>query len=240
MLLLTACTQVGELTKADAQVIAINDSQGIDSEIESLITLYRDSLELIMDKELCQSLTDFPKVKGQTETRLGNLVADLCLEKGRQLTESKIDACMMNIGGLRSSLPTGSITLGNVYELMPFDNELVLVTLPANEVDSMFKYLAIKGGDPVSGITMGIKDAQAVHPMIGDQAVETGKTYTILTSDYLSNGGDNMTFFTEGHRVEIEFLGLKVRDAIAAHFTEKGNKGEAISGYLDNRIHHEE
>ena len=69
-----------------------------------------------------------PLEKKQPEGKLGDFVADACLQESCALT-GVIDLALFNHGGLRRSLPMGCNNVGDVYELMPFDNELVVITL---------------------------------------------------------------------------------------------------------------
>ena len=57
-------------------------------------------------------------------------------------------------------------------------------------------------------------------------------TFKILTSDYLANGGDNMTFFRNKKQKKV---GIKVRDAIINYCISK----DTITSKIDNRIEYE-
>ncbi len=62
------------------------------------------------------------------ESTLGDLVADA------MRAEAKADMAFTNSGGLRADLPAGTITRGSVYEVIPFDNTLVMVRLTGARV----------------------------------------------------------------------------------------------------------
>ena len=203
------------------------------ADLEEIISPFRDSLDQVMNKVLCQS--EVQMLIDRPESNLGNWASDLLLEKARMENDVPIDAAMFNTGGLRTALPIGPITVGKIFELMPFDNELVLVTIPYNEVQEMLAYLAAKGGEPVSDIRMVIKDGIVIEARIGGNPIEE-RPYTILTSDYLSNGGDKMYFFTEGRRMERRALGIKIRDAVMSYCEKKGLAQESIKSFRDGRI----
>lgn len=207
-----------------------------DPEVNSYIAPYRKQLSVSMDQVLCQSSMEM--VKTRPESELGNLVADLCLDIARRNHDGIIHAAVLNTGGLRSSLPKGPITRGKIFELMPFDNELVVVKLPYFEVLRMFQYLAATGGEPISGMRLRIQEGFPTQASIGDEPIFE-QDYYILTSDYLSNGGDRMDFFTEGHRISRERLEIKVRDAIIEYCMQKGEQEVLLSSELDGRIANE-
>ena len=93
------------------------------------------------------SFTKSDLIKNKPVGNLGNFVTDLCL------SYAEADICIMNNGGLRSSINKGNITVGMIYELMPFENELVIVELSKTDFFEMLHHIIIeKGGEPISGV----------------------------------------------------------------------------------------
>jgi len=179
--------------------------------------------------------------KQQPEGLLNNFVADLILKKAKEYykpeDESKnIDLCLLNYGGLRSSLPKGAVTLMNIYELMPFENKLTVLTLNGSNTKKLFDYIAIKNGMLLSGAVMGIKNEKAVFVIINNQALDTSRNYKVVTIDYLAEGGDEMYFFT--NCLKREDLNYKTRDVIVEFLKEETAKGKTISSSLDKRIYY--
>src|SRR5688572_22906602 len=99
-----------------------------DSTINAIILPYKEKVDADMNKVIGYSEVAMPKLRDQPETLLGNFVADCAFETAQSL-DKEVDFCVLNNGGLRSSLPMGDITIRNVYELMPFDNEIVVVSM---------------------------------------------------------------------------------------------------------------
>jgi 2',3'-cyclic-nucleotide 2'-phosphodiesterase (5'-nucleotidase family) len=196
-----------------------------------------------MDSEMNKVLaySDQVMIKGNPEGLLNNFVSDLILKKSNEYYKAadgkKVDMCLLNTGGLRQSLPKGAITLGKVYELMPFENYLVIVTLSGVKTKQMFDYIAKVGGMPLSGFAMGMKDTLAVNVTMNGKPFDISKNYTIVTSDYLANGGDKMKFFNDP--IKREALGVKVRDAIIIYIKEENEKGNTLKAKLDKRIYYE-
>lgn len=221
----------------DAAYLEVDPSITPDPISENMISPYRIELEKSMDIVLCNS--DKPMEKARPESELGNIVADLTLQIGRELYGESdgetIDLCYLNHGGLRASLPKGEITRGHVYSLMPFENELVVVTLSKEGLEQLVAYTHERGGDPMAGITIDLRESPAII-LINGRAFDKDRNYKVITTDYLANGGDKMNFFTEGDRVKIEHLEMKMRDAIMLHFERLGKENRTLNGKLDGRI----
>jgi 2',3'-cyclic-nucleotide 2'-phosphodiesterase (5'-nucleotidase family) len=235
ILILSACRSSYSVCDSSNRYEAVDSSEiEKDEKLETIIGPYRSSLEKEMNLVLCQN--EKAMIKRRPESELGNFVADLCLVRSRALYDGKIDGGLFNTGGLRTALPQGDITVGKIYELMPFDNELVVVSLPYDEVMAMMEYLASRGGEPISDMSIIIEiDGSSSQEKIGSRNIEE-RDYNIVTSDYLAGGGDNMVFLTAGHRKSITSLGLKIRDAILDECREFGLKKEPINTQLDGRI----
>lgn len=213
-----------------------SDVMNADSEMIRQITPYQEKLNKTMKQVLVHSETSMEK--GKPESKLGNFVADACMEiaSKKYNTESStgIDFCILNNGGLRSSLPAGDVTMNNVFELMPFENELVVLTLNGNSVSKILKYIAVAGGVPVSNLRMKIDSTSFSDVLIGGKLFDVNRTYKVVTSDYLLNGGDAMSMLSE--KIAVDYLNLKVRDAIIEYMTDRKNKNDSINAVTDGRI----
>src|SRR5690606_17249400 len=216
------------------------ETQQEDSLVNHVILPYQLKLEEEMNEVLVISAEEFPKEKGKAETKLGNLVADLSMEVAQKMYDDNIDFCLLNFGGLRTSLPQGEITRGKIFELMPFENELVVVTISKEQFEQLISYLYRVGGQPISkGITLvnyieKKSDLIDAKFLIKEDKYRTEKEFKILTSDYLANGGDNMTFFL--NPIKTEKVGLKLRDAIIQYCIEQHAQGKQLAGKIEGRI----
>lgn len=117
---------------------------------------------------------------------------------------------------------------------MPFENEIVVVTLTGKKTSELFDYLAYVNGMPLSGARMGIKNNKQEGATIGGLPIDTNQTYRVATSDYLAHGGDRMKFFLDP--ISIENLGHKLRDAIIDYLVAEHQAGRTINAQLDGRI----
>ncbi len=207
-----------------------------DPAVDSIIGIYRNELETEMNEVLAHSAQHMEKAS--PEGLLNNFVADLILELGESLYDpdegSAIDFCLLNYGGLRTSIPEGPVTRGRIFELMPFENEMVVITLSAEKTRELFDYLALADrGMPVSGVRLNVGEDRSWEAEIRGTPFEDRK-YRVLTSDYLAGGGDNMTFFLDP--LDQKYLNMRIRDAIIQYLKQADSEGRKISAELDGRI----
>lgn len=234
--LLHSCSNKIKVTSIQPSSIQLNNTSPEDESIKSLIEPYKSVLDNEMNEVLVNSTSE--AVKGQPESTLGNLIADITLWESNNILQKKnlaaADICMLNNGGLRTSLPAGKITVGKIFELMPFENEIVVLTLSGEKAKGLFKYIAKSNGMPLAGATMEIKDENAENILIGGKAFDETKTYRVVTSDYLAGGGDKMRFFSEPLAYQI--LNIKLRDAIMNYMRAENKKGNTLNPKTDGRI----
>jgi 2',3'-cyclic-nucleotide 2'-phosphodiesterase (5'-nucleotidase family) len=236
-----ACSAPETRSIAEGKVMDVDSINApvADVYIDSIIQIYRAPLQSQMEEVLAYSTQQMRK--GTPEDLLNNFIADLVFDKGSAIYAPAdghpIDICILNYGGLRTSIPEGAVTQSRIFELMPFENEMVVVTMTPENAWNMFEYIASRNvGVPVSGIKLGVKDGKVADVLIQGKPYDSGKNYKVLTSDYLASSGDNMRFFRDP--VATEILGLRIRDAIIMHLREAHQQGQMISSALDGRVYY--
>lgn len=203
-----------------------------DSAVQFMLQPYADSVNSSMNTVIAQLAVDVDK--RQPESTLGNLMADAMKVIGEKYYNTNIDASLVNYGGIRiPSVKAGAITRGKVFEMMPFDNIIVLQKLKGTVLKEFLDHVAGRGGWPVSGITMQIKNKKAENIMIGGKALDLNVVYTIANSDYVANGGDDCAMLRTIPQLNNGFL---FRDALIEYFTSFGKEGKPISMTIQNRV----
>lgn len=168
------------------------------------------------------------------ESLLSNFSADVYLQTATNFQGENVDIAIVNLGGLRTVVPAGDITVRKVFELMPFENELVLLWLKGDKLNELLQYFASMGGEGVSGLRMEIKDGKAVNITINDKPLDPTKVYSIVTNDYLAGGNDKMVQLAQAEkRVN---TGIKVRTMLLNYIKNETKKGNKIQSKLDGRI----
>jgi len=219
LLVLFSCSTSYNIQSSDSNITEVKASA--DSIVLAIIAPYQKAIEAEMNEILTYSKIRLTK-KG-TESLLGNFVTDLCLNY------SDAHLCVMNNGGLRTSIDKGPISRGKIYELMPFENELVVLELNKEDYLGLLDYICKRGGEPFSGINITMNKEGNVINNTWPVNFENNEKVKVLTSDYLANGGDKMSFFQNKEQYK---LGLKLRDAIIDHC----EKNDTIISRLDGRI----
>jgi 2',3'-cyclic-nucleotide 2'-phosphodiesterase (5'-nucleotidase family) len=193
-------------------------------EIENYIKPYRDHIDKDLNTILAYCPETLDKSAGKWQTTIGNLMADVTLKRGNVVflarEKKNIDICLLNNGGIRATLPKGNVTTKTAYELMPFENSLVVIALKGERIFELVDYfIAAKKPHPLSGITFTIgKDEGAKNILIQGKPVNKEQTYYVATNDYLANGGDNMNFFKKG--IQRYDLNYKLRNILIDYFKE--------------------
>jgi 2',3'-cyclic-nucleotide 2'-phosphodiesterase (5'-nucleotidase family) len=158
-----------------------------------------------MGEVIAEASVDY--IGGRPVSSLGNWVTDaLFANQTKFIRLSTPVFCLLNTGGLRASINKGPVTLGDLYKLMPFDNEVVWVHLPSTCIQEIEQYLKTSGGEPLSNATVSNS-----HLKVNGWR-DTASSFWVITSDYLLNGGDKMTFFQK--KIEVKQTGKLLRDAL--------------------------
>jgi 2',3'-cyclic-nucleotide 2'-phosphodiesterase (5'-nucleotidase family) len=116
---------------------------------------------------------------------------------------------------------------------MPFDNLLILQKLKGDMLQQLLDLTASRGGWPVAGITMQIKDKKAVNVMVGGKPLDPDATYTTVNSDFVANGGDNADMLRNVPQITNGYL---MRDAIFDYIKKLKSGGKNINAKLENRV----
>ncbi len=235
--LLSACKSLTPVTQISTQSVVVKDSLPTDS-LDLILTLIHPyKINLMAQMEEVVANTSGPFTKELPESTLGNLCADICMEVADSILGLSggpaADFCFLNNGGLRSNLPAGNISLGNIFELMPFENELVTLDVSKEDLDSLMNMISAKGGAPVSGIQLLIKEKRTFRFVLRSDPENKKERYTVVTSDFLAHGGDGYTLLK---KYPVEKTGIKVRDAFTLYFRKSYQNGKTLQPVKDGRI----
>ena len=209
---LTACTN--SLYIQTGPQIDIAESTKKSLAIDEIIEPYRKELAQKMDVEIAWSEVNF--IVKRPSSNLMNWMADaVYTHQTKNLKLAYPVFCLLNTGGIRSSVGIGPVLLGDLYKLMPFDNSIVWAKLPISELDTIEAYLTESGGEPISNI-------EVINNRIILNGFEREKVsfFWVITSDYLYNGGDHMDFFQES--IETLQTNLLIRDILIEEASIQG------------------
>jgi 2',3'-cyclic-nucleotide 2'-phosphodiesterase (5'-nucleotidase family) len=223
------------ITRIEGKQIGITDKNSEVADIENFIKPYRSKIDADLNKILANAPETIDKF-GEWQTPMGNFLADITFEKSDnvfQMREKKsIDICLLNNGGIRSIIPKGDVTDRTAYEIMPFENNAIVIALKADQIIEMISYIiSEKKPHPLQGMTFTIdNNNQPKNILVQGKPLDDNTIYYVVTSDYLSNGGDNMLFFKKG--VAQYNIDYKLRNIIIDYFMEN----KIITANKDVRI----
>lgn len=226
------------LNKIEGKRIPITDSLEADQAILDYIKPYQDHINNDLDSVLAYAVDTYsPRPKNEElETEIGNFMADLAFEQANLVfnkrTGRNIDMVLINHGGIRAAISKGNLSARAAYEVMPFDNSLVVVDLKGEQVKELIAYLAnSKRAHPISRLNLKLDENNAVlTSSINGQPIDFSKNYLVATYDYLYNGGSRMNFFQTNDSLYV--LNYKMRNAMIDYF----KKVDTINPIKDGRF----
>jgi 2',3'-cyclic-nucleotide 2'-phosphodiesterase / 3'-nucleotidase / 5'-nucleotidase len=181
-----------------------------DAEVKAIADKYEEEVGPLLsevlgttDKELFHDRSVGPSI-------LGEWVCDVMREKaGTQIA-------VTNGGGLRTSIPAGEITVGNLYEVMPFDNTLVKMELKGSDVKSVIEHGIMNdviGWIQISGVMVKYNNEGKITSIALEDGtpLDMNEYYTVVTNDFQFSGGDGFDF--SGAKNDVNMM-IPIRDAL--------------------------
>lgn len=237
VLLLSACTQTDKRPIAieSYSVNTMGEDIESDAETDSIISIYRKEMHEFMSVVIGES-DHFMEMK-RPESDIMRYMSSAILEESILISE-EIGAptpvmSMLNAGGIRTTLPQGKITVGNVFEVSPFENSIVMLSGSGSIMKAMMEHIIKQGGEAISGAQITVKGDKIVDCKIAGEEIDPNKTYTIATNNYVADGGDGFEMLRQCKRVDTN---LMIREMLIEHIKKTTAKGEHIVAPEDVRI----
>lgn len=229
-----SCTRYYHLADVSDRTYRIEKaSYPVDIKTATLIEPYKQKLDKTMNEVI--SINEEELTKGKPSSTLTNWFTDILLQEAQNATKAKIDFAIQNYGGIRVPfLAKGNVTVGTVYELMPFDNIMYIVEMKGDKVQMLCDKIAESGGWPVSkGMYFEIAFGKAKNIKISNAPLDTLQTYIIAVPDYIANGGDNMAMFQDAKSTN---TGIFIRDMLLNNLKNNHKNGISIKPNTEKRI----
>ena len=189
-----------------------------------------------MNTPISYSLETYKKNDGELNSTLSNMFADATYEMSNpvfnKMSGKNIDIVLLNNGGIRSIISKGNISEKTAFELMPFENSIVVLELSGLSIIKMIDYLRkVKLQHPISGLQITLNNDYSVNEVkINGVSIENEKKYYVATTDYLLEGGDKMYFLAE--TTKTTDINYKMRDILIDYF----KKYDTLKLKSDNRF----
>ena len=206
------------------EVYKTKDKITEDAEIKSILDKYTKKLGPILSEVIGKTDVnlDHDRYAIAGTSMLGQFITSAM----NKITGSKI--AFMNGGGLRYPIPVGDITMGKLYDVMPFDNNLVTLELKGSDVKKVIEngidnkdvgWLQVSGVKAYYDINKPFK-SRIVDVYFDDGTKVMNDTYyKVSTIDFMVGGGDGYDFSGAKNVVD---SGEPVRDSIAKYIKALG------------------
>lgn len=212
--------------KSEYSFWTVTDEYAADSSYINLIAPYKTRVTELMNDTI--GFTTQAMTEQKPESSLGNFAADAIRIEASNVLRTKVDVALLNYGGLRVNIPKGPITVGDLYELMPFENKLVVVRMNGAELHELLHEIVIVGGEPISGVRLRASGERAEDVIVGYRPIQSDRMYTLATTDYLLRGGGN--FPTLWKQDDVISTDLTIREALINYVSDRSEIEPVVDG----------
>ncbi|MCX6100349.1 MAG: 5'-nucleotidase C-terminal domain-containing protein, partial [Candidatus Bipolaricaulota bacterium] len=236
---------------ATGDPIPVDAAVAEDAKVVALLAPYAARAQALIAAPLGTSDVDLDgdrtRVRNE-ETNLGDAIADAMLSKTAAFGS---EVALMNGGGIRSSIPRGVVTMGQILEVLPFGNEITMVTLSGGQLAAALEngvsQVEAGGGrfPQVAGLRFTFNPAGAAGSRVGlvelwDPVTKAYRSLLpdepviVATNDFLAGGGDGYTAFAEGTgRYDTRYdTGWLLSDALAEYVRQASPLNTEVDGRI--------
>lgn len=238
LLTLLTCISCQENSKNQTLItwsnVPVDSTIQSDQKIEEVIFPYRQALDSIMGEVIGYAAHDLTTI-GEYESNLGTFVTRLSLEQCESIFEMEIDVAVMNHhGGLRSPINKGAITLGEIFQVMPFENEMVLLEVPGPILLEVVDKINGSGSSMLWPVTFTATESGPKDIELNGDPILSKEVYLMAISDYLANGGGGFSMLRSLKRIDVP--AVKLRDIIVKEIRETTSRGESVDQRVSNHV----
>lgn len=173
-------------------------------------------------------------IKHSPECELSNMVVDFMMRCVEDSTGIKVDAGLLNFGGLRTNIHAGDVVLDTFLSMLPFKNYVYVVKLKGADLRALFEAFAEVKIQIVGGVRLVYKDHRLVSAEIGGEELDDEKIYNLATVDFLLNGGDHIS--AARNAVDLIETGILLRDSVLPYVRSLYAQGKNLEYVVDGRI----
>ncbi len=229
----------GEVTGITARLLAAADTADVvpDPDLQKIIEDIEAANAEVFNEVIATTGVYLDGVRENVrtkETNLGNLSADAA----RAATGA--DIAFVNGGGIREDIPVGDITKGKIAAIFPFGNTIEVKKITGADLKAMLEwsvsdYPAAKGAFlQVSGLEFTFDPAKeigskVVEILVGGEAFDEAKEYTVAINDFMSTGGDGYAMLAD---YDVLAIYGTYEEIIIDYLVANGTAGSEVSGRI--------
>lgn len=210
-----------------------------DENTKAIFDKYYKEVEPILSEKVGEAKVDIEhdRSKNDSASLMGEWVCEIMKES------TKADIAIQNGGGLRISIPKGDITVGTMYELLPFDNTLFTMKLTGEQVIEAIEngignenigFGQVAGVYVKYDITMPFGKRVIAVSLENGEALDLNKYYTVVVNDFMADGGDGYTVLKKGK--ELVDTGVPIRDAVIEYVRKEKVVAPKYKGYQSSVV----
>lgn len=206
-----------------------------DSMVETLLQRAVGDITRIKTEPVGEFAADYER-RYDSECPIGNLVADA------MRSSTGADLALQNSGGIQSNIRKGTFTLGDLYNILPFDNQVVTMALSGQDILEVLTTSASlrRGALQISGGTYTFAnrssdDFDLKDVTIADRPLEPTQLYKVAVNSFLAEGGDEFRGLKRGRSRE---YGSIQRETVKAYIARRCASGP-LELPIENRIRKE-
>lgn len=202
----------------------------VDERLLETLAPYRSKVDSLMSIRLAKASAPLDKQS------IINIFSDLVLERGKKLVGEPVDMAILNNGGIRNTLPEGTVSEGHIIMVLPFENTIEVVKIKG---EALARVLAQMGKRPMNGVSGNVdvtynpELGECTEIKINGKPLNPDRYYNVATIDYLAEGGDYLSAMKEG-----EVIG-RSGNVLSRDITEAlKNRKKALKPDVKERLHH--
>lgn len=214
-----------------------------DSKVDPKLARYVDKKHRQMDKQMqvVVAQTEAELESYAPESPLSNFLTDLLLNESskyaKDTTFDNLDLSMLNFGGIRTSMPKGDVTVGDLYRITPFDNYLTFILLKGSELEKALNRFDGQFLAPYSGAVIIFdkypKEWTPTAIFVNGLPLDENRLYKLVTLNFIADGGDHLLEDIQFEK--IEYSTITFRDFLIAELKAMTARGEIVKGEKDDR-----
>lgn len=214
---ITLSMDQNKLLNVDMELLPIGSMTGkikTNPLVARVVEDYKKQVGAKLDIVIAQAEKDYQHDRFTNVSELGEWVAEIMRQGGNA------QIGITNGGGVRTSIDKGSVTVGTMYQLMPFDNTVVTMKMKGSDIKNLLEH-GIENSEigwvQYSGIKVyynpGKPYGQKVNAirLMDGTLMKMDTYYTVATNDFMAEGGDNYNF---KNAIEATDTNIPIRDIL--------------------------
>jgi 5'-nucleotidase len=214
----------GDIKSFKGRPVLVDDKAPVDQQVAAMVAAFRKPVESLISQKVGETAVELGR---GPDGLMGFIVADAQLDF---VKDKGVVAAFMNPGGVRRNLGPGTVSYGDLVEVQPFTNTLVIFDLTGADIRAMIE-LGLANERfliPSAGTSYRVEGGKAAELVIAGAPVEDAKVYKIVVNSFMAGGGDSLTLLrdTKSPKVDTGFVDV---DALVAWF-RKSSPVTAVPG----------